>query len=130
MSDQDSGGRQVDPLGVDHLVREPVRMALLSVLEGVAEADFVFLQRALGLTQGNLSTHLTHLEAGGLVEVIKSFQGRVPRTTVSITGAGRAARAEHWDQLQALHALATPVPTAAPAERARRRRPEVGPALA
>lgn len=93
---------------IDKLVHEPVRMALLSVLDGVAEADFSFLRRTLQLTQGNLSAHLTKLEAGGLVTVTKSFQGRTPRTTVKITAAGRDARAQHWQQLDALRSLTNP----------------------
>jgi DNA-binding transcriptional ArsR family regulator len=90
---------------IDRLVHEPVRMALLSVLDGVAEADFAFLQRTLRLTQGNLSAHLTKLEGGGLVVVTKSFQGRTPRTTVQITASGHDARVRHWSQLEALRAL-------------------------
>ena len=94
------------PIGaIDKLVHEPVRMALLSILDGVAEADFAFLQRTLQLTQGNLSAHLSKLEAGGLVVIAKAFQGRTPRTTVQISDAGRAARAGHWQQLEALRAL-------------------------
>lgn len=103
MSDTDPG-----PLAIDKLVHEPVRMALLSVLDGVAEADFSFLQRTLQLTQGNLSSHLSKLEDGGLVTVTKSFKGRTPRTTAAITSTGRSARAQHWQQLDALRALSTP----------------------
>lgn len=90
---------------IDKLVHEPVRMALLSILDGVAQADFAFLQRTLRLTQGNLSAHLSKLEAGGLIAVTKSFHGKTPRTTVGITDVGRAARARHWRQLHALRAL-------------------------
>lgn len=97
------------PLDIDRLVHEPVRMAMLSVLDGVAEADFTFLQRTLRLTQGNLSAHLAKLEAGGLVVVTKSFQGRTPRTTVRISALGHEARDRHWRQLEALRALSGPV---------------------
>ncbi len=103
MSSDDLG-----PLAINKLVHEPVRMALLSVLDGVAEADFSFLQRTLQLTQGNLSAHLSKLEAGGLVTVKKSFRGRTPRTTAAITSAGRSARERHWQQLDALRELSTP----------------------
>ena len=50
---------QLDPMSIDRLVHEPARMAILSVLDGVADADFVFLQRVLGVTKGNLSAHLS-----------------------------------------------------------------------
>lgn len=99
---------QISLTSIDRLVHEPVRMALLSVLNGVAEADFSFLRHTLQLTQGNLSSHLAKLEAGNLVTVTKSFDGRTPRTTVAITPAGRDARARHWQQLEALRSLDTP----------------------
>lgn len=117
-------GEQVGPASIDKLVHEPARMALLSVLDGVDEADFVFLQRTLGLTQGNLSTHLAKLEAGALVTTSKSFQGRTPRTTVAITTAGHAARERHWQQLQALRCLAAPSPP--PREQVRAPSPQTG----
>lgn len=94
-----------DPLSIDRLVHEPARMAILSVLDGVADAEFVFLQRVLGLTKGNLSAHLSKLEAAGLVEAKKAFIERQPRTTLSITHLGRQARARHWAQLEALRGL-------------------------
>ena len=100
---------QVDPAEVDRLVHEPARMAILSVLDGVAAADFMFLQRALGVTKGNLSAHLSKLEAGGLVTSSKAFEKATPRTTLSITAKGRRARAEHWRLLQRLRNLGSPV---------------------
>ena len=93
------------PLAIDRLVHEPVRMALLSVLDGVSQADFAFLQGALQLSQGNLSAHLSKLEAGGPVRVTKSFKGKTPRTSLAITPAGRKARLRHWKQLEALNSL-------------------------
>jgi DNA-binding transcriptional ArsR family regulator len=47
---------------LDRLVHEPARLAILTVLSSCHEADFVFLQRATGLTNGNLSAHLSKLE--------------------------------------------------------------------
>ena len=46
---------------LDRLIHEPGRLAILTVLSSVTDADFVFLQRATGLTKGNLSSHLTKL---------------------------------------------------------------------
>lgn len=87
---------------VDRVVHEPARMAILSVLDGVADADFLFLESLLGLSRGNLSSHLAKLEAAGYVEVTKSFRGRRPHTTVRITDTGRRAREAHWAALEAL----------------------------
>ncbi|XVX20816.1 transcriptional regulator [Actinomycetota bacterium] len=80
-------------------------MAILTVLDAVDDADFTFLETMLGLSKGNLSTHLTRLEEAGLIAVTKSFRGRRPLTTAAITDRGRAARAEHWEQLERLRNL-------------------------
>ena len=99
---------QLDLGAIDRLVHEPARMGILSVLDGVAEADFLFLQRVLGLTKGNLSAHLAKLEAAGLVTARKAFVRNVPQTTLAITPAGREARVRHWAQLERVRDLGRP----------------------
>lgn len=74
---------------LDRIVHEPARLAILATLLGVEEADFTFLHRQTGLTRGNLSVHLGKLEEHGLVEVEKTFAGKVPRTRVRLTPHGR-----------------------------------------
>lgn len=101
MGDQESP----DLAQVDRLVHEPARMGILTVLQRVESADFLFLQSALGLTKGNLSSHLAKLETGGLVTITKSFVGKKPRTGVGITPQGRAAITRHWEQLERLRNL-------------------------
>jgi len=91
---------------LDRLIHEPARLAILTALSACATADFVFLQRLTGLTQGNLSSHLTKLDDAGLVAVTKSFSGKTPRTTVAITPDGRRRVDGHWDQLAALRTRA------------------------
>ena len=88
--------------GLDKLVHEPVRLAILTALAGVVQADFLFLEKLTGLTKGNLSTHLTKLADGGLVEITKQFAGKKPNTLLRLTPAGRAAIDRHW---AALHEL-------------------------
>jgi DNA-binding MarR family transcriptional regulator len=95
-----------DALALDRLVHEPHRLAILTILSSTEGADFVFLQRALKLTNGNLSSHLTKLEAGGLIEQEKSFVGKKPHTRVAITDLGRRRVDTHWDQLDRLKNLA------------------------
>lgn len=90
---------------VDRVVHEPARMAILSVLAGVRDADFLFLESLLGLSRGNLSSHLARLESVGYVQVTKTFRGRRPHTAVSITDAGRRAREAHWVALEALRSV-------------------------
>jgi len=91
-----------DGLVLDRLVHEPGRLAILTVLTSVSDADFVFLQRTTGLTQGNLSSHLSRLEDAGLVTVTKSFVQKKPNTKVTITAEGAERVGRHWDQLERL----------------------------
>jgi DNA-binding transcriptional ArsR family regulator len=66
---------------LDRLVHEPGRLAILTVLSAVKEADFVFLQRTTGLTKGNLSSHLGKLEEAGLIQIEKRFVQKKPNAT-------------------------------------------------
>jgi DNA-binding transcriptional ArsR family regulator len=94
---------------LDRLVHEPGRLAILTVLSAVADADFLFLQRATGLTKGNLSSHLSKLEDAGLVRIDKRFVRKKPQTTLTITATGRERTARHWEQLEALRDQAVSV---------------------
>ena len=64
--------------GLDRLIHEPARLAVLTALQGWESADFLFLQNITGLSKGNLSSHLSKLEEGGLVAVTKEFVERSP----------------------------------------------------
>ncbi len=90
---------------VDRIIHEPVRLKVMSVLDGVKNADFTFLTTALGLTNGNLSSHIDRLEKANYVAVKKSFQGKMPRTTLSITESGRAALNAYWEELERIRRL-------------------------
>jgi DNA-binding MarR family transcriptional regulator len=96
-----------DPLGIDRLIHEPSRLAILTVLTSAKDADFVFLQRTTKLTNGNLSSHLSKLEAAGLVTIEKRFVGKRPNTSVALTTTGRERVAHHWEQLDELRRLST-----------------------
>jgi DNA-binding MarR family transcriptional regulator len=90
---------------LDRLIHEPGRLAILTVLSSVRDADFVFLQRTTGLTKGNLSSHLTKLEDAGLVTIEKRFVRRKPNTNVALTTQGKRRIAHHWEQLERLKRL-------------------------
>jgi DNA-binding transcriptional ArsR family regulator len=92
-------------LALDRLIHEPGRLAILTVLSSVDAADFLFLLRATGLTKGNLSSHLSKLEAAELVTIEKRFAGKKPTTSVALTPAGRQRVARHWEQLERLKGL-------------------------
>jgi DNA-binding MarR family transcriptional regulator len=76
---------------VDRLVHEPARLMILMVLYTVERADFTFLMNATELTDGNLSSHLSKLEAAGYVEIEKGYAGKKPRTRLRLTAVGRQA---------------------------------------
>jgi DNA-binding transcriptional ArsR family regulator len=95
-----------DDVVLDRLVHEPGRLAILTVLSSVGDADFLFLQRITGLTKGNLSSHLAKLEDAGLVVIDKRFVRKKPKTTVELTALGKRRVARHWDQLERLKHLA------------------------
>ena len=95
-----------EELVLDRLIHEPGRLAILTVLSSVTDADFVFLLRTTGLTKGNLSSHLTKLEDAGLVAIEKRFVRKKPNTNVALTALGRKRIARHWSQLERLRTLA------------------------
>jgi DNA-binding MarR family transcriptional regulator len=76
---------------LDRLIHEPARLMIMTVLYAVPEADFIYLQRECGLTQGNLSSHLAKLEEAGYVMITKTFKGKYPLTVCSLLKKGRDA---------------------------------------
>ncbi|HEX8171110.1 MAG TPA: transcriptional regulator [Thermoanaerobaculia bacterium] len=93
--------------GLDRLVHEPARMSILTALAACRSADFLFLQRLTGLSKGNLSSHLSKLEEGALVAIAKTFEGKIPRTNVTITPEGRKQIEHHWKNLDRLRKQAS-----------------------
>ena len=85
---------------VNRLIHEPARLSILAVLYVVESADFVLLMRQSGLTWGNLSSHLTKLEAAGYVEIQKEFVDRKPHTVLHLTAEGRAAFRSYRQSMQ------------------------------
>ncbi len=76
------------------------RLSIMSVLMVNDAQSFNALKELLGLTDGNLATHLRALEESGYVAVQKQFIGRKPNTTYSATAAGRQAFADHLNALE------------------------------
>ncbi len=95
-------GNDHPTVGLDETVHQRHRLGILTITSRAGQADFGYLREALGLTPGNLSTHLTVLEEAGLVQVQKGYEGRRPRTWVSITRQGRAALAAEMAALAKL----------------------------
>jgi DNA-binding MarR family transcriptional regulator len=80
-----------DLLGVDRVIHEPARLAIMAVLAACESADFVYLRNATSLTQGNLSAHLLKLEEAGYITIEKRFQDKKPNTLCRLTDKGAAA---------------------------------------
>jgi DNA-binding MarR family transcriptional regulator len=89
-------------LDLDDRVHQKTRLALLTVLDEAGRADFPYLKKVLGLTDGNLGRHLEALAGEGLVEIRKGHEGRRPRTWATITLLGREALAAEMRVLAAL----------------------------
>jgi DNA-binding MarR family transcriptional regulator len=80
------------------LIHEPARLIIMTMLNVVESADFLFLQRETGLTKGNLSAHLTKLEEAGYVAIEKTYKGKIPLTVCRLTEKGRKAYRQYRRQ--------------------------------
>ena len=92
------------------VVHGKIRLALLSLLAGVDEAEFTWLRGKTGSTDGNLGAHIETLAKAGYVAVDKAFVGKKPQTTVIATAAGRGAFARHVATLQGIIAASAKQP--------------------
>ncbi len=88
--------------GLNKVIHEPARLAIMTALTSCTSADFLFLQRLTGLTKGNLSGHLSKLEKAEMVKIDKRFIGKKPHTFVSLTREGERAIEHHWNRLENL----------------------------
>lgn len=98
-----------EPMGlpeIDRVVHEPARLAILTVLASCREADFLFLERATGLTRGNLSVQLTRLEEAGLIRLSKTIVKKRTLTTASLTEHGGGALQAYWESMEAMREMA------------------------
>ena len=73
---------------LDPLLHSQLRLAIMSLLISVEEADFVFLREKTGATAGNLSVQIDKLNEAGYISVNKFIDGKKPRTVCKITKAG------------------------------------------
>ena len=85
---------------LDPLLHSQLRLAVMSLLLGTEEADFVYIREKAGATAGNLSVQLDKLSEAGYIDVEKSFVGKKPRTTCRITERGRKAMAAYVEALR------------------------------
>ena len=88
------------------VIHGKLRLALLSLLTGVEEAEFTWLRAKTGSTDGNLGAQLLKLEEAGYVAVEKKFVLRKPQTLYRITENGRRALSEYVQALKQLLGIA------------------------
>jgi len=77
------GFRNLDPL-----LHSQLRLAVVSLLVSLQQADFSYIREKTGATAGNLSVQLTRLEEAGYIRLVKTFKNNYPCTTVSVTQKG------------------------------------------
>ena len=94
--------------GLDEVVHQRVRLGILTISHEARRVEFGYLRDQLELTAGNLSKHLSVLEAAGLIDVEKGYEGRRGRTWITLTADGRTALA---DEIRRLKQLITRVET-------------------
>jgi DNA-binding MarR family transcriptional regulator len=87
-------------VGVDRLIHEPSRSVILTILSSVESADFLYLLRETGLTKGNLTVHLSKLEAASYIRIEKTYRGKLPLTLCSLTQEGKLAFENYRQQLR------------------------------
>ncbi|MGA0232625.1 MAG: winged helix-turn-helix domain-containing protein [Saprospiraceae bacterium] len=87
---------------LDKAFENRIRLALMSALMVNENLDFTSLKELLGLTDGNLASHLKNLENKGYITFDKIFQDRKPLTNYRATQKGKKAFTDHLDALEQL----------------------------
>ena len=88
---------------LDEIIHQPTRLRIMTTLVSRPETDrltYGFLQKSLGLTGGNLTTHLRKLEDADYLVITKEFHNQKPRTWLQASPAGRKAFARYFANLQ------------------------------
>lgn len=91
---------------LDRVLHERMRLAIVSALAASPTLTFLELRSLLDASDGNLSVHARRLEEAGYVACMKSFDGRVPKTTYRLTAEGRRALERYLSHLEAVIAHA------------------------
>jgi DNA-binding MarR family transcriptional regulator len=95
-------------LQLDRVIHEKGRLTIMSMLAASPELSFTELRDGLGMTDGNLTTHIRTLQQSGYLSVTKSFQNNRPLTTCALTAAGRKAFTNYINLLEQIVRQAKP----------------------
>jgi DNA-binding transcriptional ArsR family regulator len=93
---------------LDPILHSQLRLAVMSLLISVKEAEFNFLKEKTNATAGNLSVQLNKLKDAGYISIKKQFKDNYPLTTCSITTVGIDAFEKYVKDLQAYLKIGTP----------------------
>ncbi|MCQ6562394.1 winged helix-turn-helix domain-containing protein [Paenibacillus mendelii] len=91
---------------IDETIHAKARLGIMSLLTVHQQCDFGFLRNELGLTEGNLGSHIRVLEQAGYIDVAKTFAGKRPRTTCSATQLGRSMFQRYIEGLEKIIRMA------------------------
>jgi len=97
-----AGGAGAHAAGLDRLIHERLRLAIVSALAVNPKLSFTELKRLVDTSDGNLSVHARKLEDAGYITSEKGFEDRVPRTDYVLTRQGRAALDNYLGHMEAL----------------------------
>ena len=89
----------------DKVIHEPARLRIMMILSGIDKADFNFIVSTLEMTRGNLSSHMDRLEQAGYIEILKSFNGKMPHTSYRLTKIGERSLSKYWATLDEIKKL-------------------------
>jgi len=87
---------------LDELLHSRIRTAVIAILNTVDQAEFGYLKKQTGATDGNLSTHLRKLEEAEYIGMEKKFSGRKPVTSYWLTAKGKEAFQQYISRLEAM----------------------------
>jgi DNA-binding HxlR family transcriptional regulator len=90
------------PLDLDRLIHERIRLGIVSALAVNDALSFNDLKKLLRTTDGNLSVHARKLEAAQYITCAKYFDGRMPKTEYRLASAGRRALERYLDHMETL----------------------------
>lgn len=85
---------------LDPILHSQLRLAVMSLLISVKEAEFIFLKEKTNATSGNLSVQIRKLKEAGYIEIIKQFHNNYPQTICKITSKGIEAFENYVKALQ------------------------------
>lgn len=82
------------------LIHSQLRLAIMTLLVSVEEADFSYLKKKTNATSGNISVQLDKLSSAGYIKITKEFVGKKTRTTCRLTEEGKQAMEEYIENLK------------------------------